>query len=114
MKTLYLPEYCEGIKEHLRLGRSIEGWCGVNSVSADAVADWREKFPEFGEAVLDGLNARKEWIEKVLADISQGEKGNASTAIFLAKNWAGMRDDHGVHLTSGASLTDLFNKASKA
>jgi len=114
MKSLYLPEYCQQISDYLAGGHSVEAWAGVNSVSADAVYDWKEKYPEFDYAMQEGLARRKDWVEKVLKDISTGEKGNASTAIFLAKNWAGMRDDHGVHLTSGASLTDLFNKANKA
>lgn len=112
-ENLYKIEYNQRAKEFLSKGRSVESFAGSIGVARDTVYGWKEQHPDFERAIEEGLDNRKQLVEEMLIGIGKGEKGNVSAAIFLAKNWAGMRDDHGVHLTSGASLSDLFKKASK-
>jgi hypothetical protein len=92
-------------RDFIGSGHSIESCAGEFGVSRVTIYTWKEKYPEFGEAVEEGENLRRKLLESALLKLGLTGQGNASALIFLSKNWAGMRDDFKFdHTTNGKSL----------
>ena len=103
--SLYKPEYAPLAKDFIGSGHSIEALAGEIGVSKLTIYHWKEKFEDFAEAVEDGENMRKKFIESALLKLGLTGQGNAPSLIFLAKNWAGMRDDYNLdHTTKGNAM----------
>jgi len=85
-------EYAEKAIEFLSKGHSLEAFAAECHTTPKTVIDWRHRYPEFAEAVDIGLSHRRKFVEDILTNVAITGKGNASAAIFLAKNWAGMND----------------------
>jgi transposase-like protein len=90
--TDYKPEYCKIAAEYIAEGHSMESLAWKLGVIRQTVYNWKEIYPEFAEAVDVGFDGRQAMVESTLRDNAQQGVGNASSAIFLAKNWASMRD----------------------
>lgn len=98
-RPLYKPEYCADAIEYIGSGHSIESWAGKIGIHRDTVYNWKDQHPDFADAMVIAKTKTIGFYEDLLLKIAQS--GNASAAIFLAKNRAGMRDDFGVDHTSG-------------
>jgi DNA-binding XRE family transcriptional regulator len=48
--TLYKPEYCKALVEHMSKGFSYETFGAVVNVSKQTMYDWEEKHPEYVDA----------------------------------------------------------------
>jgi len=48
--TLYKPEYCQMLIDHLSQGRAYLAFAGKLSVTADTLYEWERVHPEFSEA----------------------------------------------------------------
>jgi len=87
-QSAYRPEYCDIAIETLSDGHSIAGLAGRIGVARSTVFLWREKHPEFDEAVRVGLAGAVYWWEQRAAESARGGKGNPATIIFGLKNRA--------------------------
>lgn len=82
--SLYRPEYCDMVIEHMAKGHSLTGFAGVIQVNLDTVYEWQTKHPEFSEAVHIGRSARVNALERKL--LSADKSAQAATSIFALKN----------------------------
>lgn len=99
----YKPEHDQQVIDFIGSGHSLEAFAGNIGVGRTAVYAWRERHPSFGSAIEKALDLRTEFCEKLLKRIAITGKGNASTAIFLSKNWTSMRDQTQMDVTSGGA-----------
>lgn len=67
-QTLYLPEYCEQVKEFMRTGKSFTAFCGHIGFSTSTVKDWRKANPEFDEACRVASHLSQAWWEGEVMD----------------------------------------------
>lgn len=91
--TLYKPEYCQLLIDHMSKGYSFQSFAGLVSVATDTIYEWADKHPEFSEAHKVGVaRSRKFWEEKGLEGIfSTSEtrrKGNATYTVSKSMNAA--------------------------
>lgn len=109
-RPLYRPEYCDQVIDFVGTGHSIEGFAGHIGVHRDTVYHWKELYPEFAEAMRIAQDKRIVVIEDMLMEIARTGKGNASAAIFIAKNRGEMKDDFGLdHTTKGEKITNTVS-----
>jgi transcriptional regulator with XRE-family HTH domain len=82
--TVYRPEYCERIQELASLGCTDEQIATFFGVSPRTVANWKEKYPEF----LQAINLIKLKADATVADslYAQAGLGNVTAQIFWLKN----------------------------
>ena len=121
--TVYKPEYCEMLIQHMKEGLSFEAFGGVTGHSKQTLYEWIEKFPEFGDSKRRGELLSQLWWEKIGVErlISQswhqgGSKAlNASVWIFNMKNRFGWRDRHDIEHTGdiGVSPKDILELMKK-
>lgn len=102
--TLYKPEYCEQLIEHMSQGLSFEAFGGVLRVSKQTLYDWEKANKDFLDAKQIGLECsrffwenlgKKHIINKSDSEFQCGSKSrslNASVWIFNMKNRFGWRD----------------------
>lgn len=85
--TLYKPEYCQMLIEHMARGGSFEGFAGTIRVSSEVLYDWIERHSEFLQAKKEGFAASRKFWEQTMADQATGKINGSSTAlIFALKN----------------------------
>lgn len=85
--TLYKPEYCQMLIEHMARGGSFEGFAGTIRVSSEVLYDWIERHSEFLQAKKEGFAASRVFWEQTMADQATGKINGSSTAlIFALKN----------------------------
>lgn len=85
--TIYKPEYCQMLIEHMAQGGSFEGFAGTIRVSSEVLYDWIERHQEFLQAKKDGFAASRVFWEQTMADQARGKINGSSTAlIFALKN----------------------------
>lgn len=85
--TIYKPEYCQLLIEHMAQGGSFEGFAGTIRVSSEVLYDWIERHSEFLQAKKDGFSASRKFWEDTMADQARGKINGSSTAlIFALKN----------------------------
>lgn len=98
--TLYKPEYCELLIEHMGSGLSFEAFAGVVGVCKKTLYDWEKANPEFLHAKSEGLEKARLFWEKLgvnnIINESFGKDGsrslNSTVWIFNMKNRFGWRD----------------------
>jgi len=103
--TLYKPEYCEQLIEHMARGLSFEAFAGRIGVSRRVLFDWEKSHEEFLHAKEVGLEKARLFWERVgikyvvsksdsdgEAKTSSSRSLNASVWIFNMKNRFGWRD----------------------
>lgn len=86
--TKYAPEYCDVARKVLGDGESIAALCAELQIVRQTFYTWRDKHPEFNDAVEVGLmEAQRVW-EKIGRDGITGEydRFGGSPWIFTMKN----------------------------
>jgi hypothetical protein len=86
--TLYRPEYCEMLVQHMAEGLSYSSFAAVADVCFDTLYEWEKVYPEFSEAKKRGRPKAKMTLEKTAMMAVRGEleKYNATMLIFMLKN----------------------------
>jgi hypothetical protein len=87
--SLYKPEYCEMLINHMEKGFSFRSFAGVIRVNFDTVYEWEKVHKEFSDAKKIGEGLALMYDEKLLDDLSKGTYGksaNTATHIFKLKN----------------------------
>lgn len=82
--TLYRPEYCDMVIEHMGKGHSLTAFAGLIRVNVDTIYEWQARRPDFSEAVTIGRAARVNALEHRAFNVKNG--GEAAIAIFALKN----------------------------
>ncbi|HBB26577.1 MAG TPA: hypothetical protein DCZ59_09955 [Bacteroidetes bacterium] len=99
-----LPKMAEAIEK----GMFIEQLAHHLSVAKDRIYEWEQEYPEFRDAVKAMRDACQNRVSDLLAShATEDRPGNASVAIFIAKNVLGWRDRQEVEQTvkGDASIT---------
>ena len=107
--SLYRPEYCKAVQEHMGKGRSLTAFAGEIKVSIDAVQDWIATHPEFSLAVKQAQTQRVNALEERLLSANNG--GTAATSIFALKNacpaeWREVRYENIEHTVNLDGISD--------
>lgn len=85
--TVYKPEYCEMLIEHMRNGASFDTFGVVIGVSKDTLYDWVERHQEFLDAKKVAFDESKKCWENIMYQQATGKINGSSTAlIFALKN----------------------------
>lgn len=95
----YKEEYAEAIIDHMAAGGSIEEFAGKMRISKQSIYNWKEKFPEFLDAINVGTEASHAFWAQVGRDLATGrgdsKDGNPTAWIFNMKNrfkWTDRQD----------------------
>jgi hypothetical protein len=83
--TLYRPDYCQGVIDHMGQGYSLTAFAGSIRVAVESVYEWQAKFPEFAEAVKIAKAARVSVCEGRLMN---AQNAQVTACIFQLKNAA--------------------------
>jgi len=105
--SLYKPEYCDALIEHMKGGLSFESFAGRCGVCKQTLYAWCEAHKEFNEAKAIGESLSLLWWEQagkagLLGQTVKQADGtvvnfksfNATVWIFSMKNRFGWRDRH--------------------
>lgn len=87
--SLYRPEHCEQLVEHLAQGFSFESFAGIANVSRRTIYDWVDAWPDFKEAKEAGEAKGLLYWERIIRD---PKAIHPSIWIFTMKNRFGWRD----------------------
>jgi hypothetical protein len=94
--TLYKPEYCDQLIEHMADGRSFESFGAKIDVSRATLYNWRETNKEFLDAFNVGQLKHFAWMEEKarahLVEHFQGPKLNVGLFKLFMANIHGWRD----------------------
>lgn len=63
--SIYLPEYCNDVIEHMAKGFSLQSFAGLCGVNRQTLYLWKDAHPEFREACEIGMERSRFWWEKV-------------------------------------------------
>lgn len=78
--SLYKPEYCQLLINHMAEGLSFLSFAGVVSVSYDTIHEWVKAHPDFSYAKGIGRAKQLIWDEKLLNRGSEGKQRGYSAA----------------------------------
>jgi len=111
----FQEKYCDIAREYLAQGHSLDALAAKLKCSRITVYNWKEKHKNFEEAIEEGFSSRTGMVEDILTHNAKTGQGGAAVAIFLAKNWASMKDKTEVdnNISGSISLSDLCDRASK-
>jgi len=86
--SLYRPEYCQMLIDHMATGMTYESFAGVVSVDRDTLYQWEEVHKEFSDTKRVARAKQQLANEKRMHDMSLGKIRNASVTaqIFIMKN----------------------------
>lgn len=89
-------------------GYSTTALAGHLKVSRQTIYNWMEEYPEFFDAVKEGMAASAIWWENCLRNNASKGEGNATAAIFGLKNraaddWRDKREFN--HESEGGTMT---------
>ena len=84
----YRPEYCDIAVETLAQGHSLTGLAGRLGVARSTVFKWRDDFPEFDQACIQGMAGAVYWWEQRAHESAMKNTGSPATIIFALKNRA--------------------------
>lgn len=108
----YKPEYCELVIERAKEGRSLESFSAFIGAGRTTVYDWRQRYPEFEEAVQIAKLHQQAWWEDRALDIATGAKGSHVLVMFALKNVdpVNWRDRQEIEVTNNpiAEAMDYF------
>jgi transposase len=80
--SLYKPEYCEEVVELGKLGKSIEQICATLNTPVRTLYEWRDRFPEFSQALEDAKAYEQAWWEDqaycYMVETKEGPRLNAT------------------------------------
>lgn len=106
--TLYKPEYCQLLIDHMEQGYTFESFAGIVNVDRDTIYEWRNAHKDFSDSQKTGRSKQLYANEKLIRDIAKFGEGNATAAIFILKNchpkdW---RDRREIELTQPEKMSD--------
>lgn len=88
--TVYKPEYCQQVIDHMKDGYSLESFGGVIMVSKDTLQEWKNKYPDFSASIKIGeacsLHAHEAMGMAIATGQSKVSGGAAAVWIFGMKN----------------------------
>lgn len=88
--TLYKPEYCDLLIQHMGKGFSFEAFAGEIGVNRDTIYEWLQTYSQFSDAKKTAAELNRKFWEQVGIDIATGTgkaaAGNATAFIFNMKN----------------------------
>lgn len=92
--SLYKPEYCKMLLDHMEKGFSLEAFGGVVRVSRETLYEWQRVHPEFSDTVALGKTLCQLRWEEFGKDMMMGKVfgGSSTIYIFNMKNRFGWRD----------------------
>jgi transposase len=94
--TVYKPEYCQKVIDFMSQGYSLEAFAGSIGHHKQTVYEWRNKHPEFGDAIMRAFESCRLYWEKIgmqgVYSNDENAKFNATAWIFNMKNRFGWRD----------------------
>jgi transposase len=80
--SLYDPAYCEKVIELGKLGKSIEQICYDLNTPVRTLYEWRDRYPEFSQALEDAKGYEQAWWENqahaYMVESKDGAKLNPS------------------------------------
>jgi hypothetical protein len=97
----YDKKYAALVKDHLSNMGTINGFAASIGVHRDTIYDWINRKPDFARAVMMGEGMREEKTVQMLNGIAATGDGNATAAIFLAKNFSNLTDKTQVEHSGG-------------
>lgn len=83
--------FCKEVEKLLTIGVCYRDIAWYMGISEDSLARWREKHPDFAEAIKRGEAAKRIALLTAMYQNAIHRK-QPSVQIFLAKNWLGMKD----------------------
>jgi hypothetical protein len=86
--TLYKPEYCQMLIDHMASGMSFYTFAAVIKCSPDTCNEWVHVHKDFSAAKIKGKALELEWWENLLRAGAAGKVPgyNAASVIFALKN----------------------------
>jgi transposase len=100
--TKYEPEFCERVVEFMAKGYSKEAVAGELWITKDTLYEWEKRYPEFSDALKQGVElSRKFWEKTAIDNIVYSQKGRKADAvlwIFNMKNRFGWSDKKEIEL----------------
>ncbi len=114
----YDPDICDSIPEMFSNGQSIEEVCRDNlHISKQTCYDWMKKYPEFSDAIKEGVGISEAWWHTLGRAGAAGKASiNPAVWIFNMKNRFGWRDqvDNTVSFSDdGGEKIDILGMVSK-
>lgn len=118
----YDPAICERLPEMFKDGQSVTEVATELGFNRSTLYDWKEKYPEFSNALEYGIQISKAWWERQgregLYKVSEydGESKTSTSKAINDKVWAknmscrfpeDWRERHDVNLTGGVQLTRI-------
>ena len=80
--SLYDPKYCEEVIALGKLGKSIEQICANLNTPVRTLYEWRDRFPEFSQALEDAKSYEQAWWEDqadaYMVETKEGPRLNAT------------------------------------
>lgn len=101
----YKPEYCDLVRAFRSKGYSISAFCSYVSISRDSFYQWKQRYPEFKEAVDIGDNDSEFYFEKKSHDIIEGEVDANAQQVALLKEERSRQ--HGVLKEKDSGKTEI-------
>lgn len=95
-KTLYRPEYCEKVIEHMKKGYSYTSFAASVGVSVQTLYEWEKRNPEFSESKKRAMAECEHWWEDRGHALA---KDNPNVWIFSMKARFGWSDKTKVEIT---------------
>ena len=104
----YDPAFCAQVLPFMEQGYSTTALAGHLGVSRQTLYNWMDEYPDFFDAVKEGVAASAIWWENCLRNNAMKGDGNATSAIFGLKNrasddWREKRDVD--HTSSDGTMT---------
>lgn len=111
--TLYKPEYCTEIIEHMKKGFSMESFAGKIGVCTDSIYAWRDVHEEFSEAIKSGKAASRYWWEdRLVQTVDNPKEMNATSVYFALKCRFGYKETQAVeHSGPDGKPIETVNKS---
>lgn len=80
--STYDPAYCEQVIELGKLGKSVEQICATLNTPVRTLYEWRDRNPEFSQALEDAKAFEQAWwedqVHAYMVETKEGPKLNAS------------------------------------
>src|SRR3990167_9874656 len=108
--TIYKPEYCDLLREHMRKGYSFESFGATVGISRDRISDWANKIREFSDAKKMACDESLLFWEKIaMAGMTGKIKGfNQVVWIFSMKNRFGWKNQEDITVKAELSHDKLL------
>lgn len=90
--TEYRQEFCEQVIEFMSQGKTLTAFAAELDVDRTTLYNWCEQHAEFLNAYKRAKAKSQQWWENRLQEMTLGEKGNITGAIFMLKARFGYRD----------------------